>query len=461
MFGDHCPQDDDVDMSMQEIEVTETNGITTTSLSCTSFSTSPPTIRSFLNEHAIIEAKGALFALLTNETTLLSTTPRRSKQLAAAPITTSCQANARHNNPIDHSDRTKMCSWYYEMTTFLKISPGTASRAMSYLDRFMGSSSPHAVTASRLRDEYQLVALTTLFLAIKLYERLDIMPCHVSYLSRGRYTSDEVVEMEMAVLKGMEWRAMSETKLDYAMLILDCILPKLTACEEGEIDGMRDLTSLQIQLSDFYVLYSTTRRSMVALAAVMNAYEVKKSKFAECDREVFRSTFRELLERYDGNEVYKIMTKLCRLVDPSSEHPSSNELLNLPQGTHEVPLNHQPIPKSTSQINSFCEESSLEAFGAALETVEETMNLNTIMSHFLCCGSVPSPDSVMEGDASEKPNGCSGSSSSLERGGPGGIDNVNSFDSRGSVKVKKRKGGEASKPSPTSTIAAMLFGTAV
>lgn len=336
------------------------------------------------------------------------------------------------------------------MSNFLKISPGTASRAMSYLDRFMGCGSPHAATASRLRDEYQLVALTALFIAIKLYDRLNIMPCHVSYLSRGRYTSEEVIAMEIVILKSLEWRVTSATKLDYAELILDCILPKLSGMDEATLNGVRDLTSLQIQLSDFYAVYSSSMQSMVALAATMNAYQVKKSALMECDRKVFRSTFRELLGRYNHDEVYKIMDKLSRLVDPSSERPR-NDLLS------EATAHPRPSPKSSTNINATCEETSLDTLDAALETMGD-MNFDWLPHHFLCCGSIPlsTHDLVMEGDATEMKSNCHGSTHGLNAS-PGSIGNSHSFDSRGSVKIKSRK-RENAKQSPTS-IATILFGT--
>ncbi|KAL3783980.1 hypothetical protein HJC23_013360 [Cyclotella cryptica] len=449
MISRQCPQDE-VDVDMQEIEVIEMNGVATTALSSASFSAlSPPAMRSPRREDHAAEAKQVFLALLSQETTLHSVTSRQARVICT-PITASCQGSTstlHHNPPINNSDRTKMCSWYYEMSTFLKISPGTASRAMSYLDRFMGSGSPHAATASRLRDEYQLVALTALFIAIKLYERLNIMPCHVSYLSRGRYTSEEVIAMEMAMLKGLKWKVTSSTKLDYADLILYCIRPKLSVkSNDVALMGLRDLMSLQIQLSDFYTLYSTKKQSMVALAALMNAYEVKKSKFVDCDRDVFLATFRELISYYDRDDVYNIMDNLCCLVDPSAERRISTEFRKREE-------NKDPSPMPSPAIDTTCEETSLETFDAALETMED-MNFDTIMSHFLCCGSIPisNTDSAMESNATQvKPKHVSSNNS------PGIIGNNNSFDTHGSIKMKTPK-GESTKQSPVS-IATMLFGT--
>ena len=335
----------------------------------------------------------------------------------------------------------------------------------------MDSSCPQAVTASKYRDEYQLAALTALFVAIKLYDRLNIMPCHVSYLSRGRYTSDEVIRMELAMLHGLEWRVTKPSKLDYANLILDWVGPQLTVMgQTNVVEGIRDLTGLQIQLSDFYAVYSQSMQSMVALAAAMNAYEVKKNKLAESDRMVFRRVFGELLERYPREAVYEIMDKLCRLVDPSfSERAKVNNALSSPNASSSSNRTAHTSPASSANIYSSCEESSLETFDAALETMENINFENWLPQHFLCCGSIPlSPDSVMEGDAARDQPNNSATSNHMDMGrhcdkdesmdlSPGGIGDSHSFDSRGSVKVKKCQGVNASKQSPTS-IANMLFG---
>ena len=252
--------------------------------------------------------------------------------------------------------------------------------------------------------------------------------------------------MEIVMLKGLEWRVTSATKLDYVELMLDCTLPRLTAASDDTLNGIRDLTSLQIQLSDFYAVYSNSMQSMVALAAAMNAYEVKKDQLTECDREVFRCLFREILSRYDRDAVNGIMDKLCRLVDPSSKRPSNGLLGESTEGAHPY-----PSPKSSTDIHTTsCEESSLETFDAALQTVED-INFNWLPQHFLCCGSIPISDSVMEGDAAEMKPKQDGNAD----GSPGGFGKSQSFDSRGSVKASRKR--ESAKPSPTS-IATMLFG---
>ena len=110
-----------------------------------------------------------------------------------------------------------MCNWCYEMADFLGVGLATMSRTLSLLDRIRaadvaninGERGPRvagaATATSRFRDEYQLAALTALFLAMQLFEKLQIRPNHLSYLSRSWYITAEMAEMEVPVLAALGW----------------------------------------------------------------------------------------------------------------------------------------------------------------------------------------------------------------------------------------------------------------
>ena len=161
--------------------------------------------------------------------------------------------------PVTDHDRTKMVDWYYEMSDFLKIERGTASRSLTLLDRFMAAGRdggtprspysrpdvPGVVAAAHLdRDEYQLAALTALFLGIKLHERLNIQPGHVAYLSRGRYGPDEVIEMEGVMLAALGWRVSGADKVDFVDAYVGLLLP------DGDREIVRDGSSDDVMMVD-------------------------------------------------------------------------------------------------------------------------------------------------------------------------------------------------------------------
>ena len=278
----------------------------------------------------------------------------------------STTSSSEEEEPINNSDRTKMCDWYYEMSDFLKISRSTASRSLTLLDRFMstdvgrlgsGERQPGreynvagvVVAATQNRDEYQLVALTALFLSIKLYERLNIQPEHVSYLSRGRYTSDEVIKMEIVMLQALEWKVCVADKIDYVESYLDVMLPNVkrpsclveddpqdvgssSSSTDNVLSSMKELATLQIQLSDFDPSFSTQRPSLVAFAAVINAFELKKDKLSQVDQSTFLTSVHVLMDKMyplndflskdrhtrERQELGSTVDRLRILVDPPS-----------------------------------------------------------------------------------------------------------------------------------------------
>ena len=327
------------------------------------------------------EALDVLLAMMAKEEILLPIDYHFRSTLKGTPITSNAHSGTEHNGtPVNDSDREKMCEWYYEMSDFLKIDRATASRSMAYLDRFMCSSTHQAQIASISRDEYQLVALTTLFIAIKLFERLNIKPSHVSYLSRGRYTSEEVVRMEIAVLSALEWKVASPTKMDFAVQIIDAVFPDSVGDDSPSIIGnLRDLATLQIQVSDFDYSFSIHKQSVVAFAAVLNAYDMKKWKMAKADQATFLSRISTLMTFFDKKELAATVDKLRILIDPTTANSNTN--------------NHSPSSVS-SNINSYYhynDDSSIytqnvEVLAGSLDSAFQSMEDSLDMAHFLCCG---------------------------------------------------------------------------
>lgn len=82
----------------------------------------------------------------------------------------------------------------------------TVSIAMGYLDRFLCSSSRRAEQARHDRREYQLAAMTALYIAVKIYEPLEMDAVLVSRLSRGLHTAEEVTTLEHEMLVALGWK---------------------------------------------------------------------------------------------------------------------------------------------------------------------------------------------------------------------------------------------------------------
>jgi hypothetical protein len=109
---------------------------------------------------------------------------------------------------ITAADRHALCSWSYEIIESLSnINSEVACIGMSYLDRFMATSSPRAKTALTTRHEYQLATVACMVIALKNCGGVKLGTEFVAkVMCNDMYTSDELDVMEMEVLQALSWR---------------------------------------------------------------------------------------------------------------------------------------------------------------------------------------------------------------------------------------------------------------
>lgn len=95
---------------------------------------------------------------------------------------------------INESWREKICKWTFEVIDHFEFQRETAYIALSYLDRFLSNRLVNHRT-------FQLVSMTTLYLAIKLYEPRTLRISSLTELSRGLFDESQVSEMELVLLR--------------------------------------------------------------------------------------------------------------------------------------------------------------------------------------------------------------------------------------------------------------------
>jgi len=368
------------------------------------------------------DALNILLAMLSNESSFH--TPAHRARLEAACrgfLYASLDDTTDHVN--DH-DRARMCDWYYEMADFLKIDRATASRSLALLDRFMATPIDSSVAlstrtipsfaskenitvteaviaASKHRDVYQLVALTALFLSIKLFERLSIEPSHVSYLSRGRYTAQEVVKMESIMLQALEWKVCSAYKVDYVNAYLDVVLSKGDMNTTHHLlSSFKDLANVQIQLSDYDSSYSFLKPSLVAFAAVNNAFEMQRDGMSTIDQHIVRESIQGLMNkmyhhnRMERDELARTMERLRASVDPNvvgrsveysccSGTPSiePTRTTSTSYDRHRFSPSLQRDDNSSASADTQQQYVAVSPLDVALESIE-----NFDVTQLLCCG---------------------------------------------------------------------------
>ena len=134
------------------------------------------------------------------------------------------------------ADRRALCSWSYEIIESLSnINSEVACIGMSYLDRFMATSSPRAKVALTTRHEYQLATVACTVIAIK--NRGGIKHLGSDFVAEvvchGLYTKNELDVMEMEVLNALSWRLSGPSPHEF----IDALVGLLSAISE---DGSED-----------------------------------------------------------------------------------------------------------------------------------------------------------------------------------------------------------------------------
>jgi Cyclin, N-terminal domain len=95
---------------------------------------------------------------------------------------------------ITESWRERICEWSYQVVDHFDFSREVVGLSLSFLDRFLGNKRVD-------KQQFQLLAMTTLYLAIKLNEPGKLSMKSMVELSRGFFTVDDMTNMELTLLQ--------------------------------------------------------------------------------------------------------------------------------------------------------------------------------------------------------------------------------------------------------------------
>jgi hypothetical protein len=153
--------------------------------------------------------------------------------------------------------RKKICQWSFRVIDHFHLDREVVTVGMNLFDRFLVEYSPHgAFSASGCpcpsckrsisSRSYQLAAMASLYLAIKLHRESTTdptVPRRRSFtltkfvdLSRGQFSQDDIVQMEQVVLSTLKWRVSPSTPMVFVNYLLD-LLPR-PAIDHGSHPGL-------------------------------------------------------------------------------------------------------------------------------------------------------------------------------------------------------------------------------
>lgn len=177
---------------------------------------------------------------------------------------------------VTFDDRMLLVDWCYRVVDHCQISRESVASAMEMADRFLSMHNNNmsaAATANEAlldRHKFQLLIVTALYVSIKVNERASVSSGLFAEICKHAYTEQEIENMELTLLEGLEWRCYAPTSYQIGLSILSLIMPYVNTSEATWsflMDEMKYQTEHSIR--DYY--FSTQRPSTIALATLFNA----------------------------------------------------------------------------------------------------------------------------------------------------------------------------------------------
>ena len=174
-------------------------------------------------------------------------------------------------NPVDADARQQIAQWCMDIMDACDFSKEYAAVTMSCLDRFVSTRDGREVLLDR--SQYQLAALTALYISIKVHCPKALSVDLVAKLSQGTHGKNDIEAMERRMLNAIQWRINPPTAMDFARIYLDMIASKSTALDQHAQDVIIELAGYQASLSVLQFDIVITNASTVGVASLLNAIE--------------------------------------------------------------------------------------------------------------------------------------------------------------------------------------------
>lgn len=188
---------------------------------------------------------------------------------------------------VNENWRRRLCEWMFEVTDHYDFDREVVSFAFDYLDRSISLAYEQTSKKKLSKREYQLYAVTSLYLAIKVHgemdsdvdgKRIKLRISAFQELSRGCFKTETIEAKEIEFLTLFQWRVNPPTCARYIYSYLH-LLPEWTSIE-FEIarddlvcqinDFAKYLTELSIFVSELCFNYTP---SIIAYSSILCAID--------------------------------------------------------------------------------------------------------------------------------------------------------------------------------------------
>mmetsp|Transcript_4162 Transcript_4162/g.4724 ORF Transcript_4162/g.4724 Transcript_4162/m.4724 type:complete len:321 (-) Transcript_4162:1343-2305(-) len=196
-------------------------------------------------------------------------TNNRNPNIFASGMSSTSSSSSSSRSGINELWREKICEWSYQVIDHFDFNREIVSISLDYLDRYLS-------TRPVNRKIFQLAAMTTLYLAIKLYESSSLKMSSFIELSRGYFSTEHIIAMEGAILRALDWHVHPPTAFT-AVKYFMILLPNSNSSSNSThniYNEVRELSRFMTELSVCDYFFVQKKPTSIGLAALLTALEL-------------------------------------------------------------------------------------------------------------------------------------------------------------------------------------------
>jgi len=225
------------------------------------------------------------------------------------------------NNEIDAKCRTQMVTWCQQVQKALKLSPETVWIAISFFDRYLSSGKGKSRAALQDKYKFQLAAITSFYIAVKLYENVELSVDTLAKLCKGYYAKEDIIDSEEDIIFALDFRLSTPTPMEFVRHIMECMLPP-------ELNNNNKALVKAIQKKIEYTstdIYFTFCKPSVIGASVLTSILVTREILSPTERQTFYLRLSSITDLIDVMEAQnKLITGHTKPVSVSKMVSSSS-----------------------------------------------------------------------------------------------------------------------------------------
>jgi len=200
--------------------------------------------------------------------------------------------------------------------------------------------------------------MSTLYLAIKLFEPIELETSLLADLSQGYYSSTEIAKMESEILFALEWRLQDPTIISFVRYFV-ALMPRYILEQPSISKTILDLSTYQAEIAVCDYSLSILNPSTVAFAAILNVLDsMAEEIFPASEKETFYDALQSTTSIDIGDSRIQ---KVRQYLNSSFEIASESKMTDLVKDLkidHDL-LMHRTLDtgKSSNDSQSSCESS--------------------------------------------------------------------------------------------------------